>query len=644
MNLSISYNWLKSHFDKDIPNPDDLAELLTKNLAEVEGMVKHGDDTIFDIKILPDRGHDLLSHKGVAREVSVLSGVPLKKQTTDNIQQTTGNVRKLNIMVEDETLCPRYMGLVVENIKVGESPAWLRTRLESVGQRSINNIVDITNFVMLELGQPMHVFDLQKLTTNNHQPTTIKVRRAYESEVITTLDDRKIALTSETLVIADSSRALAIAGVKGGKDAGIDNTTTNIIFEAANFNAVNVRKTALRVGIRTDSSKRFEHGLSPVLAGGAMSLAVKILFEICPDARFGEVVDVYPEPQKENKIIVDTKEANGILGTTLSGDEIGEILKRLDFKSSRDGEIFTITPPLIRLDLTIKEDIVEEIGRVYGFHKITDTPLPPSSFVPQSLNAYHYANLIRDTLAAHGFSEIYTSSFQREGVFAVENPLALDKAFLRKDLATGLVQSLEINTRNAPLLGLDEIKIFEIGEVFPGVMEEKLSCAIGVELVKTNKKKGEVTREYLEKTRNVLSEILGVPIEGKFSENTFEFDLGELLEKLPLLKVGTPFESINARYAKISPYPFMLRDIALWAPEGVSVDAVLSVIADEGGELLRIKRLFDVFTKEFSEGKKTSYAFNLVFQSYEKTLSDGEVNSIMEHITSALSANGWEVR
>ncbi|MBI3634099.1 MAG: phenylalanine--tRNA ligase subunit beta [Candidatus Yonathbacteria bacterium] len=644
MNISISYNWLKSHFDKDIPNSGEFVGILTKNLAEVEGVEIRGDDTIFDIKIMPDRGHDLLCHKGIAREVSVLSGVPLKNEKRKTKNKKSSPATMLRVFVEDVKLCPRYMGLVVENIKVGDSPAWLRTRLESVGQRSINNIVDITNFVMLEIGQPMHAFDLGKLATNDKQQTTIEVRKARGGEKITTLDEKEIILTPDTLVIADSNQALAIAGIKGGKDAVVDGATTSIIFEAANFNAVHTRKTAQRVGIRTDSSKRFEHGLSPSLVSDAMSLAVEMLVELCPDAIVGEAIDVYPEPQQEKTITMSVKDINGILGTTLSGDEVEKILNRLDFKNERRGEIFVVTPPLLRLDLVIKEDIAEEIGRVYGFDKVIDAPLPPLSFTPKPLKEYYYANMIRDTLVAQGFSEVYTSSFQKEGVFAVENPLALDKAFLRKDLATNIKQSLELNTYNAPLLGLDEIKIFEIGKAFPGVMQEKLLCVIGIEMVKTNKKKAEITREALEQARTLLGEILENPIDGEFSENIFEFDLGAFLDKLPEPKAGEPFTSTSTRYTKFSPYPFMLRDIALWVPEGISVDDVLSVVSSEAGELLRTKKLFDVFTKEFPEGKKTSYAFNLVFQSYEKTLSDEEINSIMERITTTLSAKSWQVR
>lgn len=640
MNLPISYNWLKSHFDTDIPNPDDLAALFTKKLAEVEGVERRDGDTIFDLKIMPDRGHDLLSHRGVAREVSVLSGTPLKTSRKSKVESLKADITTaLRVVVEDAKFCPRYIGRIVENVKVGESPAWLRERLESVGQRSINNLVDITNYVMLELGQPMHAFDLNKLSG-----AEIFVRRAKEGEVFMTLDDKEIAFTPETFVIADSARSLAIAGVKGGKDAGVEEGTTRVIFESANFDPVQVRKTSHRVGIRTDSSKRFEHGLSPVLALEAMELAIALFLKVCPDAKVGEMVDVYPEPQKECVIVMSAEDLNSILGSTLSINETEEIIKRLDFAYTKEGEVFTVTPPLIRLDLAIKEDLVEEIGRVYGFDKIADAPLQDFHFKAQPLRAYYYANLIRDTLVTHGFSEVFTSSFQKEGVFAVANPLALDKGFLRKDLTANITQALELNSRNAPLLGLDEIKIFEIGKVFPGVMEEKLSCAIGIEPTKAGKKKDALVREALEGARAILCDTLGTSVDGVLAANIFEFDLGALLEKLPEPKVGAPFTSVNTRYTKISAYPFMLRDIALWVPEGVTSDEVLDVIANEAGELLRTKRLFDVFTKEFPEGKKTSYAFNLVFQSYEKTLSDEEINGIMEKITKALAARNWLVR
>lgn len=639
MNIPISYNWLRTHFEKDIPRPDELAALFTKHLAEVEGMECRGEDTIFDIKILPDRGHYLLSHRGMAREVAVLINVPLKQKTIDKKQPSTRPEATLHVTVDDTKLCPRYMGRIVENIKVGDSPVWIQERLESVGQRSINNIVDITNYVMLELGQPMHAFDADKLSGNE-----IFVRHAKKDEIITTLDGKEIVLTPEALVIADGERALAIAGVKGGKDAGVNEHTKNIVFEAANFNPVHTRKTAQRVGIRTDSSKRFEHGLSPALAEEAMNLATELLLGMCPEAHVGEVVDIYPEPQREIAISITVAEINGILGSTLTAKEIEDIIKRLDFSYTKEGEVFTVTPPSLRLDLVIKEDLAEEIGRVYGLDNIPDTPLPSILFTPRPLKAYYYANIIRDTLTAQGFSEVLTSSFQKEGVSEIENPLAGDKGFVRKNLATGIGQALILNARNAPILGLDDVKIFEVGTAFPSVMEERLSCALGVELTKAGKKKDAMTREALEEVRTKLGEVLGVPIEGASTTNIFEFNLGALLEQLSEPKIGAPFISTNVRYAKISAYPFMLRDIALWVPEGVSSDEVLEVITREAGELLCTKRLFDVFTKEFPEGRKTSYAFNLVFQSYEKTLSDEEINDLMSRIADTLSKKGWEVR
>lgn len=639
MNIPISYDWLRVHFEKDIPAPREVATLLTKHLCEVEGMEVRNDDTIFDFKILPDRGHDLLAHHGIAREVSVLSGVPFKKIPIEYQQSSEKVETNLKITVSDAQLCPRYMGRVIENVGVGESPAWLRARLESVGQRSINNIVDITNFVMLELGQPMHAFDLRKLSG-----TELFVRKAHESEKMVTLDNKDIVLPPETLIIADSKQALAIAGVKGGKDAGVESGTTSIVFESANFNAVSTRKTSQRVGIRTDSSRRYEHGLSPSLTEEAMHLATKLLLEMYPQARVGEIVDVYPEPQQGKTITITVSDLNNILGSTITPDEVGEIIARLNFTYTREGETFMVSPPLVRLDLVIKEDLVEEIGRVYGFDKIADTPLPDFSFTARPLKAYYYMNLIRDTLVTCGFSEVYTSSFQKEGEFAVLNPLAEDKGFLRKNLVMNIEQALDLNVRNAPLLGLDEIKIFEIGKAFPGVMEEKLLCAIGIELTKAGKKKETMTREALEEVRTKLCTVLGVSIEGVFTINVFEFDLGALLDTLPEPKFGAPFTSIATRYEKISAYPFMLRDIALWVPEGTPSEEILVIIVREGGDLLRTKRLFDVFTKEFPEGKRTSYAFNLVFQSYEKTLSDEEINNIMLRITIALRARGWEVR
>ncbi len=645
MNIPISYKWLASHFEKDIPLPEEISGLFMKHLCEVEGMEHKGDYTIFDLKIMPDRGHDLLSHRGIAHEVSVLSGIPMIEGSLTSLNHSPSTVlgevasAKLQVSVEDAKLCPRYMGRVVENVKVEPSPKWLRERLESVGQRSINNIVDITNYVMLEIGQPMHAFDLNKLAS-----AEIFVRKAKEGEKIMTLDGKDLILTPETLVIADAKQVLAIAGVKGGKDAGVDETTTSIIFESANFNAVNTRRTSQRVGIRTDSSKRFEHDISPSLAGDAMDLAVELLLQICPDAKVGEIVDAYPEPQKQYEVSISITELNGILGTSLSEKEVTDILVRLGFTYIREGQSFTVNIPPERLDLRIKEDLAEELGRVYGFDKVPNTPLPEINFKAEMLKAYFYSNLIRDTLVAQDFSEVYTYSFQNEGVFAVANPIASDKGFLRKDLATGLGQALVLNARNAPLLGLDDIKIFEIGKVFPEVMVEKLSCAVGIEVTNSGKRKDALTREMLEKARATLMEVLGIEIEGTFISNIFEFDLGVLLEKLQVPIADTQFKAVSVRYARPSAYPFILRDIAIWVPEGVSSESVLEIIITEAGELLRTKRLFDVFTKEIDGIRKTSYAFNLVFQSDEKTLSDDEVNVIMDRIQATLVKEGYEVR
>ena len=795
MNIPISYQWLKSHFDNDlpvqagIPSPEEVSALFMKHLCEVEGMEKKGEDTIFDLKIMPDRGHDLLAHRGIAHEVAVLSGVLMKKGAQKEV--TISQVAALSVSVEDSNLCPRYMGRVVEGVKVGHSPAWLRERLESVGQRSINNIVDITNYVMLELGQPMHAFDMDKLAQGKDGLVEIEVRAAKEGEQMMTLDNKDLTLAPETLVIADKARVLAIAGVKGGKDAGVDENTTAIVFEAANFDAVSTRKTSARVGIRTDSSRRFEHDISPALASEAMSLATELLLDMCSDAKLGEVVDVLTRPLKNYKVGIALSELNGILGTTLSDKEVKDILARLGFvyevvadplaqvvamaptfagkpykygasvlydapdafdcasftaylwkeagvavprisvdqfvfgeevsqddmqvgdlifsnsgtdniyyesvewmKGTKvpagvdhvgmylgDGKLihasrynengvaiesvaestrfknivgvrrivvpaesrFVVTVPLERLDLRIKEDLAEEIGRVYGFDKITSAPLSDISFDARVLKSYHYANVIRDTLVALGFSEVFTYSFQNEGEFAVANPIAEDKGFLRKDLATGLAQSLVLNARNAPLLALDDIKIFEIGNVFPAVMKEKLSCAIGVELTKGGKKKDTLTRAALEEARGAIVTALGVDIEGTFGVNVFEFNLGVLLEKLPEPKSSAPFKAVSVRYEKSSAYPFMLRDIAMWAQD-VTQDEIITIIRAEGADLLVRDRLFDVFTKEVDGVSKTSYAFNLVFQSPDRTLSDVEINEVMALITEKLSARGLEVR
>ncbi|MFZ2831615.1 MAG: phenylalanine--tRNA ligase beta subunit-related protein, partial [Minisyncoccia bacterium] len=331
MNIPLSYKTLALYVD-NIPTPEKLSEILLAHICEVEGKEEKGDDVIFDIKITPDRG-DLLSYRGIAREVAIYHG-SVRKTFPSKIN-VTEKIAKLEVEVRDQKACTRYVGRVIEGVDGRPSPMWLREALEASGQRSINAVVDVTNFVMLELGQPMHAFDADKLARGANGEIKIIVRGAMEGEKIETLDGKDIALPVGTAIIADTSRPLAIAGVKGGVHAGVGDAVHTIVLEAATFDSALVRKASAGVNIRTDSSRRFEHNRAPEVAPLAMTRATELLLEIFPYAGVGEIVDVYPRPANPYHVSMSAHDITRILGIAYSPADLARDLERLDYKYSR---------------------------------------------------------------------------------------------------------------------------------------------------------------------------------------------------------------------------------------------------------------------------------------------------------------------
>jgi len=646
--MKISHAWLQEYFKKPLPAPEKLSDLITFHSFEVEGIEKSENGPVIDVSILPNRSHDCLSYEGMAREIGVLLG---QRVVPHNLKKfPKGNTRKLSITNEEEKLCPRYTGLMVEGIQVGAGSERIKKHLESIGQRSINNVVDIMNFVMFETGQPLHAFDADKLTSESNTAHII-VRKAKAGEKMTTLDNKDVELNENVLVIADSENVLAIAGIKGGKKAEVTGDTKNIIIESANFASSNIRKTSKDIGIRTDASVRFEHGITPEKTKDAIIYVASLLAEFAAGPNFtaGKIKDVYPEKVEPWKIEVSVLEINKSLGTAFTDAKVANILKKIHFDSSiigsEEGRFEVIVPP-DRLDLRIKEDIIEEVGRIYGYEKVISVKPIMEDFIPAINKNFYYTDKIRSVLSEMDFSEISTYAFTETGDVEVENPIASDKKFLRNTLAGNMQKALELNIRNAPLLGLQTIRLFEIGKVFEKE-REYISLCLGVS--PTAKKKSPTSKDILFSAEEKVSDALGVTLIGKTaSESVIHFDLESVIQKLKEPS-GYKFPESgkeDIRYHKISAYPFMLRDIAVFAPTSVPALEVYNVIKEHSGELLVQDKLFDVFEKTFEDGtKKISYAFRLVFQSQEKTLSDEEVNVVMEKITAELNEReGWKVR
>jgi len=806
--MIVSYKWLQTYFDKELPKPEELEEVLTLGAFEVENIEKVNDDYILDIDVLPNRAHDCLSHRGIAKEIALLFGLSIKEhlrkrsdlgekrsdgKRSDLEEQARGN--SLSVENKEQGLCRRYVGRRINGVKVAQSPDWLKERLKVIGQKSINNIVDATNYVMFDVGQPLHAFDGDKVEGG------IVVRLAKKGEKIVTLSGDEVELDENMLIIADEKDPLAIAGVKGGKKAEVDENTTNLILESANFASVNVRKTSRRLNILTDSSKRFENEISPEVAKWGMEEVSALIVDIAggDGTKVGEIIDVYPMVANSYKVGVSLEEINKILGVQITNSEIGDIWNRFGFeveiitpiekikeiidsevilgKEYRSGasvtydapeafdcssltswmfkeagiaiprisvdqfvfserieknalefgdlvfsntglviktgiykesveflpgtqvpsgvdhlgiylgdgkvlhtssqtkevvveeldsaemfknivgygrvsgvekEKFVVTIPPQRMDLRIKEDLIEEVGRVYGYSNIKPQELEGGGEVSIT-KTFFYVNKIKNILVREGFSEILTSTFADKGKVELENPMTEDKKFLRDNLHDGLTKSKELNIKYVDLLGVDKVKIFEIGKVFKS-SGEQLHLSIAVGHVKS--KKGESIEKDVEKALSVLSGELGVTLGENIKDGIVEIKLDELIGKLPELK---SYENIletytgDVVYKTISLYPFVGRDIAVFVPEAVVEEEIRGIIKAEAGKLLvQGPKLFDKFEKKDKEtGKieKVSYAFKMVFQSQEKTLTDEEVNEVMDRITVVLnSKDGWEVR
>lgn len=596
--MKINYNWLQDYIEEKLPDPQVLAEKIIFGAFEVEDIEEITTETVLDIKVLPDRAHDCLSHYGIAKEVAGLLGLHLKPLTFKEHTEAESDIK----VTLETPLCRRYIARKIFDVKIGPSPEWLQTRLESIGQRSINNIVDATNYVMFSLGQPIHAFDYDKLT-NGH----LIVRYAHEGEPLTTLDDKILFLGSEMMVIADERHALALAGIKGGKVAEVDEHTKNIVIEVANFNPIMVRTTAKKIGIQTDSSKRFENELSPHVAGIAIHAITDLITELA-GGQPEDPVDVYTEVQHPRTVSFTQQFIEQSLGTQISVENISEILDRYGYQHQISDGAFSVTIPYERLDIVGPEDMIEEIGRPFGYDKI-EPRIPSLTFTPSTNSFFIEMQAVRNDLVKKGYSEVQTYSFRKKGDFEVARG-AVGKSALRKNLTDGISESYELNKRNAALLGLEEIKIFEIGTVFPKSGEE-------------------VHVAYADKKG-----ITELSLKDYIAKNSVS----------PTDSSASSQETSGKKFKMWSEYPFITRDISMWVPtitDALEVSQLIHEAKNDASQSFHMSIYqFDTFTKE----GRTSIAFRLVFQSFERTLTNEEIDKVMENITKEVQQRGWEVR
>ncbi len=633
--MKYSYNWLQSLLEKPLPPAAELGDLITFHSAEIEELIQGEADTVLDVKVLPDKSAWLMSHQGLAKEIAVITKntlmsdpflVPVIFDTSERIKVSLKS-----------TTCDFYSAALITGVQVGPSPDWLKERLVAIGQRSINNIVDATNYVMFELGQPLHAFDADKLShdTGYH----IMVRNAYAEEKITTLTGEEYTLRDSDALIVDevSDRPVGIAGIKGGVTAAVDTETTNIILESAHFDRFAVRKTAKALKLQTDASKRYENGICKAIAPIALKRVISLILEVAGGTAEA-VTAVGDSSVLRHSVSVTLREVNALLGVALTMGDVEDILTRFAYAYYIDGDSITVTPPLERDDLCISEDLVEEIGRIYGLAQIVSIE-PTVGAVTEINKRHYYGEKIRETLMALGYSEVYTSSFRNKDLVKIENALATDKGYLRSSLVENLREARTANLPHRDLLGLKAIKIFEIGTVFRVDSEEFRVC-LAAQSGTTYKAKNDDV--LIEEALIALAATLTVaPTVISREEGIVEFSLDQLLPQLPIV---TAYEQVVTQskisYRPFSLYPASSRDVALWVPEGVTAEAVMQVLTPAAGLVcVRLTHL-DTFTKE----GRTSYAFRLVFQSPVKTLTDIELQSVMDKVYTAISTAGFESR
>lgn len=608
-------------------NKSDLVESLTMKAFETE----HVSSATFNAEIPHNRYGDAASHVGVAREYAAISGKKLKEPEIKRVFfGDKEGIENLSIKINNAKLCPRYGGAYFELAGRGNTPAWMKKALKDCGIKSIHPVVDILNYVMLEVGQPLHAFDADKLKGG------IIVRNAKDGERITTIDDQKFKLDKNTLVIADEKKAQAIAGIKGGKDSEVDNKTKSILVEAANFDSASVYKTSRSLNISTDASTRFAHGMSPHSVEIGLG-RTRVLLEELIGAKFVGAIDVYPKPVGKEIIGFNIEKFNSITGLSMGKEKITSRLTSLGFKTlprkSKKDDFIVEVPPL-RTDVTMFEDVVEEVVRLYGMDELN--PVAPVLTMTQAReeDSIILKDKVRHLLTAAGFTEIYSYSFLNERdktSYELVNPIAENKKYLRQDLSVGLGDALDTNSRF-----FDDIKVFEIGDVFDREKGERVFLGIAAKSIYEDPflaLKG-VVEKLLHRTGLVefLLSPKGVDLEIKSDSDTIgtlgisgknmalaQLDLG-LLEKL----VEGEYE-----YQDFPKYPAIMRDISVKMQNITRISEILNVIEEAGAKHMRDVDLIDYYDSK-------TFTFRVIFQSEVRTLKDKEVNEELKKILSEL--------
>jgi len=694
--MKFTFNWLEE-FVSFQALPENLAELLTMAGLEVESVTSlhepetKREDWLFEVGVTPNRG-DCLSIAGLAREVSALTGGPMKTASSArrskngrmagraDVQRGT---EKVNIEIADGKLCPRYSAAIVNKVQMGPSPAWMRFRLEACGLRSINNVVDITNYVMLETGQPLHAFDLERLPNRR-----IVVRPADEIKKFTTLDGAERELVPEDLLICDGDLPIALAGVMGGADSEVTSTTHSILLESANFDSAAIRRTAKRLGLHSEASHRFERGVDPEGTLIALSRGLDLLATWAGAVPVPGVADRYPQPPKASALLLREARVEEVLGVRIQGKEVEKLLRSLGLKTQRQksrGKIKVVVPTS-RPDLSREADLIEELARLYGYDKIPST-LP---LIRSSGGQYDYRlaqeRRTRGFLAGEGLVEVVNLPFTADkhnrifpGLWAGEaapvavlNPIAKESTQMRLSLIPGLSENLRANLAQKA----ETFCAYHLGKVFrlaaDGVAEER-QCLAGI-LYGPRARRGlrtgnEPALGFLDCKGLVegMMDLLALGESAEWSRDAGLFlhpgraaalsaherklgylgqvhpDISDQLGLPPFLVFELDFEGL-LQYAprritarSLPRFPAVERDFAIVVDREFPSWQIISWIKNRGEALIQRVDVFDQYLgSPIPEGKK-SLAYKIAYRADDRTLTDTEVNALHQDLVNQIA-------
>jgi len=677
--MKLNYDWIKDFVEVRM-TPQKLGDMLTMGGLEVEEIDEVGTDTNFELGITPNRS-DCLSVVGVAREISAHTGKKLKNATVKSPRGKGKIAAHVKVTIKSQKQCPRYTARYIEGVKIGPSPSWVVKRLAAAGVRSINNVVDATNYVMIERGQPLHAFDARHVHGKK-----IIVKKAGEIKKFRTLDGIDHNLQADDLLICDAKRPIALAGIMGGENSEVADDTTDVILESAYFEPHGVRRTSKRLGCGTESSRRFERGVDPNGVRAALDRLTEIIVETAGGTPSADAIDVYPRPIRPVKVTLPSTELKRVVGIDVPKTEVTKILKRLGCTVAGTAKSFRVGIPTYRPDVARPVDVIEEIVRMYGYHRVPETMPIANVSKLKTPKWYSQADATRTVLANAGFTETVLSAFDRDervtlftgpsepAAAILENPLSNEESMMRRSLVTGLFDAAQVNhsrqRKDLKFYALQRVYTKPIGGVHA---EEPLRLA-GLMMGRRDpmdwqqnarqidfydaKAAVEAVVSRLGLVQQVLYQRGGdfnFLVSGCYATVLVANDrigwVGQVHPEIaaqwdiedPVFAFEIDFEelaklsrTVKPRFREISKYPFVERDLSILVDATIPHVEIERTISQSSNTLLSGVRLFDVYRGKGVPEDKKSMTYAIRYASDERTLTDDEVRQAHAEVIDAV--------